>query len=190
MSTYFLHWWNSSSETDENARFYMSLYHSAINKGWKILILPFAQRKEKWKREEILIDKLLSFWVPIKELKISLPENNRLSILFQIFRNNIIYVPGWDYCSLMDSLSFLRYFKFLFRRKKIYWISAGASIFCKYTYSNDYAQVFEWLWFLNKLCKIHYLPLRDEVCIKKLEKFGKIDNLIKIKEKEFVVLNS
>ncbi|EKE29842.1 MAG: hypothetical protein ACD_2C00088G0007 [uncultured bacterium (gcode 4)] len=190
MAKFFLHWWNSSSETDENTRFYNSLYQSAIANRSRILVLPFAQKNDKWHcKDKMLTDKLASFWVPFDGLKIDIPENNKLSILCSVIRNNVIYVPWWDFCSLMDCVSFLRHFKFLFRWKQIYGISAWASIFCKYSYSSDYAQVFEGLWFLDKLCKIHYLPQRDELCIKKLEKFGNLNNLLKIKEKEFVVLN-
>lgn len=179
----FLHWWCSSIETDRNKQFY-----EKMSLSWKnILIIPFAQEKEKW-NTNILKEKMDTYRIDSYP-KLKIASENKLLLILQILMYDTIFIPWWDYCLLMDYISYLKYFKKIFSKKNIYWISAWANIFCTSSFSDDYHRVFKWLDVLNYSCKCHYNPIKDDRKISILKQaLTENEKIIKIKEKDFIEL--
>lgn len=188
MIKFYLHWGHSSIETKDNEDFYNQI--STISTNSKILIIPFAQVESTWQNKETFLEKLKKYNINFDNFRVIIASKNKLIMLIEILFSKIIFIPGWDYCLLTSHIWFLKYFKFLFHWKTIYWVSAWANILCHYSYSDEYDKIFPWLWFIDKICKCHYNELRDMDNLDNLKKYWKSDNLIKLKEKEFIFLES
>lgn len=184
MTVLYFHGWNTSFETKENIDFYSNLCRLSKNKT--ILLIPFAQNKNNWNKSilEEKISKFCNNWV----YKIKVASTNKYILIFQIIVSKIIFIPGWDYCNLMNYLWFLKYFKFVFYSKTIFGISAWANIFGKFSYSDDYFKVFPWIWLINSLLKSHFDDFKDQEKIKKLQNFANDLKIIKLKEKQYIKL--
>lgn len=188
MIKFYLHGGNSSFETEENKSFYLEL--CKISKNSEVLVIPFAQDEENWNITNLFLNKINRFYPEFDISKFKLASTNKFKLLMQIMKSKIIFIPGWDYCSLISQIGYLKYFKNFFDGKIIFWISAWANILCTYSYSDDYAKVFPGLWLINWACKCYYNEIKDKNKIIKLEHYNKYNNLIKIRDKEFIIIDS
>ena len=186
MLKFILHWWNSSEKSEGNKEFFNEVFGDIWNE--RVLYIPFAQYKEKWnisvfyeKNKEHIGD---------RKFNLILASRCKLKLIYQIIISDIIYIPGWNYKSLHSKLSFLKYLRFIFNDKIIIWISAWTNLFSRYSYSQDYDTVFEWLWFLNIKTICHYDEEKYCNAVSRLDEYWEKFDIVKLKEMEFVCKKS
>ncbi len=188
MTTFYLHWWCTGIETPENASFYHELWRLSESNG--VLVLPYSRIEDDWSPENTLLNKLHSFYPDFNISNIQMWSKNKFRLVLQILKAKVIFIPWWDYCSLFDQIWYLKFAKNIFKEKYLFAVSAWASVLCEYSYSDDYAKVFPWLGIIENACKCHYNSIKDKNKIQKLEEYSKNDNVLKIKEKEYILIQN
>lgn len=183
MTKFFLHWWSTSKESSENKDFFDLIFKN-YSESEIILYIPFAREQNEWS-----IDKFKSNLNLYSDnnYNIVLANQNQSELLKQISESDYIYIWWWDYKLLHDKLSFMKNHSNIFLHKTIIWSSAWVNILAKYSYSNDYSEVLEWLWILNIKTMCHYKWELDKKNI--LENFWEKLRVYLIKDMEYIILD-
>jgi len=174
-----LHWWSTSEKCEDNINFYNSILSDYIIWEDNILYIPFAWFDKDWNVEKISTNLEKFLW---KKYSINLWNLENLDN--QILDSKYIYINWWDYKKLFNYIWYLKDKKYLLHWKNIIWVSAWANILSKYSYSNDYQEVFEWIWLLGikTICHFNW----DIKIIEILKSIWENINIITLKEKEVI----
>ncbi|MDD2486794.1 MAG: Type 1 glutamine amidotransferase-like domain-containing protein [Candidatus Gracilibacteria bacterium] len=184
MIKFILHGGDSSSFCDENKKFFKTVFCNI--KKEKILYIPFAQDMEKWKTS--FLEEKIGLYIKNRKYNITVASVKKIDLIIQIISSKVIFIPGGDFLKLMPRIYFLKHLRFLFRNKIIVGVSAGTNIFSRYSYSQDYDDILEGLGFLNIKTICHFDEENDIEKVKRLDKRGHKYEIIRLKEKEFMIM--
>ncbi len=184
-----LHWWSTSEYCENNLNFYNSILSDYIEWEDSILYIPFAWYDKDWNTEKISNNLEKFLWKKYNVIlwkKYNVILWNLDNLDNQILYSKYIYINWWDYKKLFNYIWYLKDKKYLLHWKNIIWVSAWANILSKYSYSNDYNEVFEWIWLLDikTICHFNW----DSKLIEILKNKWENTNIINLKEKEIVSL--
>ncbi len=176
-----LHWWSTSEYCDNNLNFYNTILSDYVEEEDNVLYIPFAWYDIDWNAEKISNNLYKFLW---KKYNIVLWNINNLDN--QILDSKYIYINWWDYKKLYNYIWYLKDKKHLLYWKNIVWVSAWANILAKYSYSNDYQEIFDWIWLLDlkTICHFNW----DDKLIKILKNKWEDIDIITLKEKEIFLL--
>lgn len=176
-----LHWWSTSEYCDNNLNFYNTILSDYIEWEDNILYIPFAWYDKDWNTEKISNNLEKFLW---KKYNIILWNIENLDN--QILDSKYIYINWWDYKKLFSYIWYLKDRKYLLHWKNIIWVSAWANILAIYSYSNDYKEVFEWIWLLDikTICHFNW----DSKIIDLLHSIWNKHDIVTLEEKRYLLL--
>lgn len=159
----------------------------------KILDCLFAREEKDWKT---LFEEDKNFYSERVDKKVILELASENKFAKQVKRNDVISVRGGSTNKLLNVLKKDMSWKKFLDGKTIAGTSAGADAFAKYYSDIDHNKVGEGLCFLNIKIIVHWKSdygsgkIDWNKSLKELEEYGGKLPLYKLREGEFVVLNS
>ncbi|MFA5962087.1 MAG: Type 1 glutamine amidotransferase-like domain-containing protein [Parcubacteria group bacterium] len=175
---------------------YINLWKSLnlIPRKSKVLVVFFARPKETW---EMLYKKTKNsnFVFGRWDIEYVLASDNSNEFIKQIKECDVISFRGGNTPKLQKRLAEISDFRQLLEGKITIGSSAGALVFAKYYYDQDYDQIFEGLNFLNIKMITHYKSKGEYAAssgddkLKMLKSYKEELPVYAIRETEFVVIN-
>lgn len=186
MIKFILHGGGTSLPTQENKRFF-----SEIVKGLpdpvEILLVYFAQEKERWLESFEIGKERFSSALPERDLEFVLADINKDKFIQQIKSADAVYIHGGNTLLLKQYLSKIENLEKLLQGKVVAGSSAGANVFAKYHFSNSRKRVEEDLGILP--IKVHCHHKGEKEKIKKLKETGEDLKIYTIPEGKYYIVN-
>lgn len=193
MTKYFLHGGMAGVPCENNEKFIEEIINS-VESPVRILLVFFAAEKARWSQlEEGHKQRFLAKANGKKiEFKISIEQTDQF--VEQIKWCNVVYIRGGSTLTLQKYLKKTPNFKDLIKNKTVAGSSAGALVFAKYYYDQDYDKIFEGLGYLHVKMITHYLCAGEYAVtsgkdkLKILEDYKEKLPVYAIRETEFVII--
>lgn len=187
MTTYILHGGAAGRDSEQNRKFFATA-KEYIPKDGTMLVICHAREKELWNEKFELVQKtFLEDTIPKKKISLVLASEDTIIFEAQVKNADVLYILGGDTCKLRDFLRGIQNFEKLLENKVVVGSSAGALVFAKYFYSNDYRECFDGLGFLPLKMFCHYSE-GNEDALTKLQLFKEEVKVIALQEEEYLII--
>jgi len=194
MTKFTLHGGVTSRSCVNNDKYYKKIIGSS-EESVKILLVYFAKPKEAW--PEIFEDHKKIFMEKSggKKIELTIASVDTQEFKNQIRINDIIYIRGGSTPMLQAYLEKATNLEKLLKNKIVAGLSAGALVFAKYYYDQDYGRIFKGLGILNVKIITHYLSTGKYAAtsgkekLKALEKYRENLPVYAIPETEHIIVN-
>lgn len=177
-----------------NNNYYKEIINSAAGPV-KILLVYFAAAKERWEELEKQHRSRFAAQAGGKEIEFQVASEKADEFIKQIKWCDAMFIRGGLTPVLQAQLEKVSNFKELIKDKVVAGSSAGALVFTKYYYEQDYDKIFEGLGILPVKMITHYLSTGEYAATSGKDKLEKLkaykENLpiYAIPETEFVIVN-
>jgi len=187
MAKYILHGGETKIRCDRNTQFFRELVSST--KDGKILEVIYAKPKEKWREQERIDLARFKEEAPDVFFNLDFADEKPSIFLKQVAFADVIYFKGGRDKLLKNFLMPMkRDLSTLFKNKIVAGCSAGANIIAAYYFSTDNQRIEKGLGFLPIKVHCHYKG--SEKNLDELKKYGKDLKVYKIREADFVIIDS
>lgn len=174
MATKFiLHGGMASIPCESNNNYYKEIINS-VTGSVKILLVYFAAGKERWKELEKLHKNRFAAQAGGKEIEFQVASEKTDKFVEQIKWCDAMFIRGGLTPVLQAQLEKAPKFKDLIENKVIAGSSAGALVFAKYYYEQDYDKIFEGLDILHVKMITHYLTTGEYAATSGEDKLEKL----------------
>jgi peptidase E len=195
MTKFILHGGMTRIPCENNDKFYKEII-SSVNEPVKVLLIFFAAQKERWAELDKEHREKFTERAGNKKIEFKIASEKVEDFVDQINWCDIVYIRGGDTPMLKRQLEKVSNFKDLIKDKIVAGSSAGALVFAKYYYEQDYDQIFEGLNFLHVKIIAHYLTKGEYAATSGKDKLKMLENykeklpVYAIPETEFIIVAS
>ncbi|MFA6383536.1 MAG: Type 1 glutamine amidotransferase-like domain-containing protein [Parcubacteria group bacterium] len=193
MTKYILNGGMTRIPCESNDNFFKEIITS-VKKPVKVLLVFFAAERKRWPElEEEHKEKFFSR-ANGKKIEFGIASVDVKKFIQQVGWCDVVYIRGGLTPVLQKQLEKVPNFKDLIKNKIVAGSSAGALVFAKYYYEQDYDKIFEGLGYLpvkmitHYLCSGEYAATSGKDKLKILENYKEKLPIYAIPETEFIIV--
>lgn len=194
MTKFILHGGESGIPCESNDNYYKEIINSVVG-PMKVLLVYFAVEKNRWVGLVQWHNDKFTEQANGKKIEFKVATDNTEEFSRQLRWCDVVYIRGGSTPMLQSQFEKVPNFKELIKDKVVAGSSAGALVFAKYWYDQDYDKVFDGLDVLSVKMITHYLSTGEYAATSGKDKLEKLKAhkedlpIYAIPETEFVIVN-
>jgi peptidase E len=156
MTKYILHGGATGLPCENNDRYYREIINSASEVA-KVLLVYFSVEESRWPEIFENHKKLFLAQAGNKKIEFTIASKNTDEFVNQVKSNDVVFIRGGNTLMLQRQLGKVANFERLLEGKTVAGSSAGALVFSRYYFDQDYDKMLEGLGILPVKMITHYL---------------------------------